>query len=390
MRRRAPQNFSYQQCAAWSAWRSVFRPALLAGGLAACCFASPIFRATAQFPLSSPETSPKVETPVPEASPEIEVPVPETSPGVQTPVTEPTATRIQMRPLRVLKGYEFVVDSLAFSPDGSKLVSGGGKNEPFLKVWSVATGEELRSLRAQQTAIKAIAISPNGSILATAGQDADVNIWSPQALDNRLRRYLEQDLTVMALAITPDSKFLVSGALDGIWLWTLNPNRPFYQLLGYGTPVYAMAIAPNGYTLATGHSDGRVRFWNLRQGLISAEFRPHTEGITGVALTPDGKKLITASLDRTLKIWDLQTGALLHELKGHTQIIRSIALSPNGEIVASASNDGVRLWSVSTGSLLAKPYQDDPDWVQSIAFSPDGRILAAGRYNGTIALWQVN
>jgi WD40 repeat protein len=295
-----------------------------------------------------------------------------------------------VRPLRVLKGYEFVVDSLAFSPDSSKLVSGGGKNEPFLKVWSVATGEELRSLRAQATAIKAIAISPNGSILATAGQDADVNIWDLQTLDNRIRRYLEQDLTVMALAITPDSKFLVSGALDGIWLWTLNPNRPFYQLLGYGTPVYALAIAPNGYTLATGHSDGKVRFWNLRQGLIASEFRPHTEGISGLAFTPDGKKLVTASLDRTIKIWNLETGALLHELKGHVREIRSIALSPNGEIIASVSNDGIRLWSTSSGRLVAKPYQDDPDWVQSVAFSPDGRILAAGRFNGTIALWEVN
>jgi WD40 repeat protein len=319
--------------------------------------------------------------------PEIEITSPAASPEVEAPATRPT---IQVRPLRVLKGYEFVIDSLAFSPDGSKLVSGGGKNEPFLKVWSVATGEELQKLRAQQTAIKAIAISPNSRILATAGQDADVNIWDLQSPDSRIRRYLEQDLTVMALAITPDSKFLISGALDGIWLWTLNPNRPFYQLLGYGTPVYALAIAPNGYTIATGHSDGRVRFWNLRRGSISGEFRPHTDGITGVAFTPDGKKLVTSSQDRTIKIWNLETGALLHELKGHTQGIRSIALSPNGEVVASASNDGVRLWSISTGRLVAKPYQDDPDWVQSLAFSPDGRILAAGKFNGTIALWQVD
>ena len=345
------------------------------------------YESQAQSPYNLPE-----EGGVPfEANPEEIIDAPETLPSELNP-PEPAIPEeekvLQVVPFLKLKGYQFVVDSLTFSPDGTQLISGGGRNEPFLKVWSVETGKELQSVRAQQTAIKAIAVSPNSKVLATSGQDSDVHLWNLDALNDQLI-FFEQELTVMAMAITPDSQVLVSGALDGIWLWTLRPRRPFYQLLGYGNPVYALSIAPNGYVVASGHEDGQVKFWNIREGNIEAEFRPHAKPISGVFITPDGQKLITASLDRTIKIWDLETGALLHELLGHNQIIRSIALSPDGKLLASSSNDGIRIWSVNTGRLVAKPYASDPEWVQSLAFSPDSRLLASGRWDGQIDLWQV-
>ena len=364
-----------------------FSQVALKYGLTALCLLSLTNSSKAQSPYNLPEDS---STPF-EANPEEIVNPQETLPSELNP-PEPAIPEeekgLQVVPFRKLNGYQFVVDSLTFSPDGSQLISGGGRNEPFLKVWSVETGEELKSVRAQQTAIKAIAISPNSKVLATSGQDSDVHLWNLDALNDQLI-FFEQELSVMAMAITPDSKMLVSGALDGIWLWTLRPRRPFYQLLGYGNPVYALSIAPNGYVVASGHEDGQVKFWNIREGNIEAEFRPHARPISGVYITPDGKKLITASLDRTIKIWDLESGALLHQLLGHNQIIRSIALSPDGKLIASSSNDGIRIWSVNTGRLVAKPYATDPEWVQSLAFSPDSRLLASGRWDGQIDLWQV-
>lgn len=325
---------------------------------------------------------------IPLAAPaQISPPQLEISPAIEEPTL---ALPIKVQLLRTLKGYVSLVDSLAFSPDGTKLLSGGGPNEPFLKIWSVDTGKELKSIRAQQTAVQAVAISPNGQVLATSGQDAALRLWDWPTLNNKIV-YLENELTVLALAITPDSRFLVSGSLDGIRLWNLNIRRPFYKLIGYGDPIYALAIAPNGYILASGNVNGKVRFWNLREGTIVSEFQPHSKGISGLAFTPDGRKLVTASQDKTVKIWDLETGQLLHEMTGavHSSGVRSMALSPDGQLVASASNDGIRIWSVASGRLLAKPAGPNPDWVESIAFSPNGQILATGKFNGEVDLWQV-
>ena len=211
------------------------------------------------------------------------------------------------------------------------MISGGGRNEPFLKVWSVETGKELESFRAQQTAIKAIAVSPNSKVLATSGQDSDVHLWNLESLNDQLI-FFEQELTVMAMAITPDSQFLVSGALDGIWLWTLRPRRPFYQLLGYGNPVYALSIAPNGYVVASGHEDGQVKFWNIREGNIEAEFRPHAKAISGVFITPDGQKINYGQSGSQHQNLGFGNGLrCCTKLLGHNQIIRSIALSPDGK-----------------------------------------------------------
>lgn len=290
-----------------------------------------------------------------------------------------------VRLIRVLEGHLTTVNSLVFSADGNILISGGSNNDPTLRFWSLKSGEKLDQIRAQRTAVLTLAMSPNGSTLVSSGGDAGINIWDWNTGEYQAT-FLEHQGKVLALAITPDSQLLVSGALDGIRVWTLNPRRPLYRLVGFGNPTYALAINPNGNIVATGDGEGRVRFWSLREAKLVSEFLPHQEQITGIAFTPDGKTLITSSNDRTIKVWDLGTGGLLHTLIGHTGAVRSISLNPNGTTLASASNDGISLWNIATGEFLSQISRED-DWVNSLAFSPDGRLLASGGFDFVIRVW---
>lgn len=316
----------------------------------------------------------------PEDSPSEQQQIPPTEQGTPSPGDW---SRVKL--IRVLEGHLTTVNSLVFSADGNILISGGSNNDPTLRFWSLNTGDKLDQIRAQRSAVLTLAMSPNGSTLVSSGGDAGINIWDWNTGEYQAT-FLDHQSKVLSLAITPDSQLLVSGGLDGIRVWTLNPRRPLYRLVGYGNPSYALAINPNGSILASGDGDGRVRFWSLKEAKLVSEFLPHQEQITGIAFTPDGKNLITSSEDRTIKIWDLDTGALLHTLIGHTGSVRSIALNPDGITLASASNDGVTLWNIATGELLNQ-ISREKDWVNSLAFSPDGRLLASGGFDFVIRVW---
>ncbi|ACK64759.1 WD-40 repeat protein [Rippkaea orientalis PCC 8801] len=288
----------------------------------------------------------------------------------------------------VLTGHTTPIRSLLFSRDSSTLISGGGTNEPFLKFWSVRDGEETDTLRAQSSAILALAMSPNGKVLITSGEDTDLHFWQWPELENKIS-FFDNYYYVLSLAVTPDSQLVVSGALDGIRVWSLDPPHLLYTLTGFGSRSYALAMHPNAYLLASGDDQGRVRFWNLRERTLISEFSAHDQPISGLAITPDSRSVVTASHDGTVKIWDITTGEMMYTLSGHKGRIEQIALSPDGQVIASASNDGIRLWSVRSGEMLAH-LREHKDWVKSLAFSPNGRFLASGGLDRTIYLWEIS
>lgn len=293
------------------------------------------------------------------------------------------------RKVRLIHSLEerTTVESLVFSPDGKILISGGGRNDPQMRLWSVETGEKLSKLRAQRTSISALAISPNGSTLVSGGEDAAINFWDWQTGEYQATT-LDHDSSVTSLAIAPDNKFLVSGSLDGIRVWDLlaHPQRPLYTLAEIGNPTNAIAIHPNGYILASGDLRGTVKLWNLQTGTMISQFSPHAKTISGLAFTPDGSTLITASHDSKIEVWDLASGQLLQTLTGHAGMVRTIALHPNGQILASGGNDGVILWDLQTGELLTK-LKEHRNWIQSLAFSSDGNYLASGGFDFTVKIW---
>jgi WD40 repeat protein len=292
------------------------------------------------------------------------------------------------RLIQTLRGHTGTIDALAFNPQGDVIISGGSRNDPTMKFWSVETGKEIEQIRAQRTGVMKIAVSPDGRTLVSTGEDAGVNMWNWET-GQFLASFFVHSNNILAMVISPDSRIMVSGGLDGIRVWNLTPQRPVFILDGVGNPTYSLAIHPNGYIIASGHEDGRVRFWNLRTAQKLSEFSLHDDIVSGVAFSPDGNKLVTASYDGTIKVWDLVKRELLYTLKGDLGRIRSIALSPDGKTLASAGNGGVRIWNIDTGEFVAS-LSGHTDWVQSLAFSRDGKRLATGGFDRLIRVWEIN
>lgn len=288
--------------------------------------------------------------------------------------------------LHTLKGHTSAIESLAFASDSQILFSGGSTNEPRLRLWQVSNGCQLNDVRVHRTAVTSLVTSLDGNILATSSEDGGMSLWT-LANGEFSRMFIDHSSNILALAITPNSRRLVSGGLDGIRVWDLENQRPYYTLVRFENPTYALAIHPNNSLLVSGTEVGKVQFWNLTTGNRLSEFIAHQQQISALAFTPDGRYLITASHDRRVKVWNLTTGRLLQVLVGHPDQVRAIAVHPGGRIIASSSYDGIRLWDIATGVLISQ-FKGHRDWVQSLAFSPDGSVLASGGFDQVINLWQ--
>ncbi len=306
-----------------------------------------------------------------------------------TPVAQPTTSVANPQLLYTFIQHTGTIKSLAFTPDSRILVSGGYDNEGIIRLWDTTTGRRIGIInRAQKSAVESIVISPDGQTLASCSDDNTINLWN---LKSRkfTRSFVEHTSNVLSLAVTPNGKVLVSGALDGIRMWDLLQQRPLGILTRFDNSINTVAISPDGQTLASGDNIGVIKLWDLSSGrLIRTIAGAHYNTVTKIVFTPDGRTFVSASRDRTIKVWNVTTGQSVRTLTGDNNWVNDIAINPNGQTLASAARDGIKLWNLTTGELITTLYGHS-DWASVVAFSPDGTKLATGGFDTRVNVWLV-
>lgn len=277
--------------------------------------------------------------------------------------------------------------SLAFSPDGQILASGG--NDRAIKLWDLKTGELMRAISdAHAGAIWSVAIDPGGDKVISSSSDRTIKVWD-LSTGRPIRTLRGHTDTVRVVAVSPDDKHIVSGSSDRtIKVWDLSTGVLLRTLKGHTDTVRALAISPNGYTIVSGGADNVVRVWNLNTGQLLSTLQGHTSRIIAIAMSPDGNTIASGGNDNTIRLWNLQTGDLLHTLTGHSDHINSLAFRSDGEVLISGAEDHlIKLWNPRSGKLLNTLTNHDAD-VYAIAVSPDGKTLASADKGGEIKLGQ--
>ncbi|KKD06417.1 WD-40 repeat-containing protein [Streptomyces sp. WM6386] len=165
------------------------------------------------------------------------------------------------------------------------------------------------------------------------------------------------------------------------------------RLTGGTEPVDAIALSPDGKTLAISSRDGKMRIWNLPAGRLRDTFTAFDsshEGSQAAVFSPDGGILAVATSGGTgarVTLWDPAGGRKIRNFPVPDGSVRGLAFSPDGRTVAASSPRAVRVWDMATGrtrhSLTSHP---DP---QAVGFGPGGRTVAAASPNEGVWVWDV-
>jgi WD40 repeat protein len=242
----------------------------------------------------------------------------------------------------IRKAHKTAVESLAISPNGQTLVS--CSNDNTINLWNLKTNKFNRSLLGHTSNVLSVAISPDGKILASGGLDG-IKLWD--LLQERpLATLVRFDNIISAIAISPDGQILASGDHQGaVKLWDLNSGKVIRKFVAHNALISALAFTPNGKILITGSRDRTVKIWQIntpKQTPILTLF--HSHWVNAVAINADSRTLASAGRDG-IKLWDLATGKLLNTLNEHSDWVSAIAFSPDGKILASGGYDKkIKLW----------------------------------------------
>jgi WD40 repeat protein len=283
-------------------------------------------------------------------------------------------------------GHAEVIDAIALSPDGGFVVSGAQDNT--LKLWEIATGREVRTLRGHDDVVFGVAFSPDGKYIISGSDDRKLKLWDVST-GNEIRTFHGHKDMILSVAYSPDGRYIASSSVGTIKLWEVATGREIRTLTEHNGNVYQVTFSPDGRYLLSGGQDGVVLLWDVSTGVRIRVFRGQQSVVLSVAFSPDGGHIAAGYFDKKIWIWDVMTGQKVHILGGHDDFVKSVNFSSDSRRLVSGSYDKtIKLWDVNTGKLI-RNFVGHTNRVVSAIFSSDGRYIVSGSWDRTLRLWDV-
>ncbi|XP_051920189.1 katanin p80 WD40 repeat-containing subunit B1 isoform X2 [Hippocampus zosterae] len=214
-----------------------------------------------------------------------------------------------------------------------------------VNIWSVSKANCIMSLRGHRTAVECVHFSASEEQLATGSQSGAILVWDLEAA-KMLRTLPGHKSGITSFAFHPFGDFLVSGSTDAnIKMWDVRRKGPIYRYKGHAAAVRSLAFSPDGKWLASAGDDSTVKLWDLKQAKTLAEFTAHTAAVGAVQFHPNEYLLASGGADRWLRLWDLEKFCQVGALQD-TGAIRCLTFSADGGCLFSGHADvlGVCAW----------------------------------------------
>jgi len=244
-----------------------------------------------------------------------------------------------------------------------------------------------------------LTLSSDGSLLALAGEDGLVRVWTTNVKPLLLAELKLGHNRVTALAFgrhpcwrepsppgrTPGRSWYVARGDGGgrISVWDLDTDEPVMDTGSSEHEVFGLAFSPDGTTLAScGRGEGAL--WNIASSRRLLRLHPPKQPrnwMPGVAFSPDGSALAICSIPHfdlvaAVDLYHLEAGRGIQSLRGLVGVVQRIAITPDGRFAAGLTQRWqTAVWSVSSGELLL--FVDVPPGLY--ADSADIRLTADGR-----------
>ncbi len=290
---------------------------------------------------------------------------------------------------RPLAQDETRIVSVAWSPDGTKLAIAGGPSvcdNADLSLYDVriidpATNQMQVNISGNRCYVTSLAWSPDGSkvIGATIG---GVRIWSALSGQLVLDKIRGQGF-VSARWLPDGNSVLVTDVGGGILNYNANTGQ---LILGFNVLGSVIDLNPAGSQVVSGEfGDQVIRIADIATGQLKSSLIGHTAGISTVDWNSDGSKIASGSNDGNVRVWNASSGAQLLSLSAHTGYVTSVAWNPDNRLLATTGVDGkLRIWDTATEEVICQISTEG--FIYDSAWNPDGTALAYGGASSTVGL----
>jgi len=318
-------------------------------------------------------------------------------------------------------GQGFEIDAhefsrLDFGRQGEQ-VAIGGTNDIYL--WHL-NDQQLSVIEdAHRYAVRRVRISDSGDMLASAGDDGSIKLWSlagellgeQENAHNDLANDLSFSGTVNDISFSANDATLVSAGEDrSAILWALKQEpdggevvlpvqlEKLEVLRGHREEIYGVSFGPDGKELATVGRDATLKIWNFDLTAREAVVAHRQELSQRTFVDAVAKRAILLQADDSIKLWTPEAltqekpQALDFLMVSADEAFGEMSIDPEGQMLAVARESfveeatTVEIWTVDGEfvSELSKPFTS---YVTALKFSPDGQRLAVATDSGEIQLW---
>ena len=305
-----------------------------------------------------------------------------------------------------------LIKCVAFSPDGSQIVSGGNG----ICLYDLLGRRIGNPFFTQGSQVTQIAFNSKGDQIVSGSADGSIRLWT---LDGELIEapFFGHNDEVESIGISLKDDRLVSGSRDGtIRLWSMYSKSPFETLVEQHSPISTAAFNLEGDKIIVGSLNNPLRLWDLDGSFIGTSlkeidskvgpekytleyllehepttypFSGHIGRVLSVAFNGKENKIVSSGKDSTIRLWDLKGNLVGNPFLGHDNWIYSVAFNCQGNRIVSGSGDRtLRLWDLE-GHTIGTPFKGHSRAVLSVAFEPRGSRVVSGSDDGTLRLWDL-
>ena len=284
-----------------------------------------------------------------------------------------------------LSGRTGPVESLAFSPDGASLVSGGGK---VVKLWDMQTGGVIKPFHGHNDRILSVSVSADHTIIASGSEDKTILLWTIQTGESCC--IIKPQSWVSCVSFSPtDPLHLISASGGMVQQWDIagrevnSPHRGSH-----------VSFSPDGTQFVSCH--GAVV--EVRES-ASGEFVTKCDAPSGntnyCCFSPDGS-LIAVSTGTTVFVWKFAVDpCTIETFDEHTGLINSLAFSSPSSLISSSQDQSIKFWQI--GTLSTDPVVIDqesapipPAPTKSITLQAGDGIAISSDSTGVVKTWDIS
>lgn len=233
--------------------------------------------------------------------------------------------------------------------------------------------------------VRALTLSSDGRMAYACTSDGSLIAWEPGSPLSRTDACAATAQSVPAAWAANASALAVADRDDSVVLWDLEAGGRAAVASTVG-PTHALAVSPEGSTLAVADSSG-VRLLDRRSGALLAHAPIDGHDMTSLAVSSDGHALAAGFRDGTIRLWQGGDTEPRLAVRAHRGPVSSLAFAPGGAVLASANHgeSDAKFWSVADGRLLNR--STCRSCIQVLAFAPSGRLLVTAGRDGSVQAW---